>query len=296
LKHIIEREGIQFLHSQPEAEIYQIGKHREEILETGCLLFMPPQDTIEKLRNKWTSYTIWRDAGIKVPEGVMLNTTPDLMRAFEKFKREIWIRETVGAAGKGSLSRPTYQTALDQIDTRRGWGKTMAAEHLTKDTITWMSIWFEGDLVVGQGRRRLYWAFDNRAQSGVTGLTGTGVTVKDDYLDRLAIKCILAADLTPHGIYSVDFTFDWEGFPNPTEINIGKFFTTHHFITSAGCNMPEILVKLAFGEYDAPFGLLNPAIRNLYWIRGIDTLPKLVNGATIHNVEKQYAKNLKEIR
>ena len=52
LKHIIEKEKIQFLHSQPEIEIYEIGKHREEILETGCLLFMPPQQTIEKLRNR----------------------------------------------------------------------------------------------------------------------------------------------------------------------------------------------------------------------------------------------------
>jgi carbamoyl-phosphate synthase large subunit len=120
LKHIIKKEEIQFLHSQPEIEIYTIGKHREEILNTGCLLFMPPQETIEKLRDKWTSYTIWRDAGLKVPQSVIINTTMDLMFAFEKFGREIWIRETVGAAGKGSLSRPSYQTALRWLGSHDG--------------------------------------------------------------------------------------------------------------------------------------------------------------------------------
>jgi carbamoyl-phosphate synthase large subunit len=172
----------------------------------------------------------------------------------------------------------------------------MAAEHLTNKTITWQSIWYEGDLVVGQGRRRLYWAFDNRAQSGVTGLTGTGVTVSDDYLDRIAIKSIIAADQTPHGIYSVDLCFDWDGVPNPTEINIGKFFTTHHFISRAGCNMPYILVQLAFDEYEREYNYLNPCEENLHWIRGIDTLPKLVTGEEVDAVVNEYAKNMIEVR
>ena len=274
---IIRKKSINVLHSQPESEAYVIGKNRQKITDTGCRLFMPEQAIIELLRDKGKSYHLWKNAGIKVPENIDLNNANDLKAAFERFGSDIWIRETVGAAGKGALSRPTYETALHQLNINNSWGHAVAAEHLTTRTVTWQSIWFEGKLVVAQGRERLYWAFGNRAQSGVTGLTGTGVTISDKEVDELSKKCILAATEKPHGIYSVDFTYDQQGVPNPTEINIAKFFTTHHFITKAGCNMPEIFIDLALDKYNGPMEVLNPCKSDMYWIRGIDVLPILVH-------------------
>jgi len=289
---IIEKERIDFIHSQPEIELYELSKHRDEL---NCKHFMPKHETVERCRNKWLSYCNWRDAGITVPKGMLLHNRGFLEHAFRQYGTDIWIRETVGAAGKGSLSRPKLEQAVAQINTRIGWGKTMAAEHLTGKTITWQSIWNKGQLVVAQGRRRLYWEFANRAQSGVTGLTGAGVTVNDPELDALAIDCIKAVDEKPHGIFSVDFTFDWDGVPNPTEINIGKFFTTHHFLTRTGCNMPDIFVKLAFDEYEFEKPSLNPCKEEMYWIRGMDMLPKLVSRADVDAVQDEYARNLKEV-
>jgi len=283
---LIKKRDIEFLHSQPEIEAYTIGKHREEILATGCRLFMPPQETIELLRDKWKSYKVWKEAGLRVPETIKINTAIDLETAYRRFGENIWIRETVGAAGKGSLSRPRFEVALAHIKAKNIWERTVAAEHLTESTTTWQSIWCLGQLVVAQGRKRLNWAFANRSQSGVTGLTGVGVTVSDPQLDDIAVKAIKAADPLPHGIFSVDCTYDSRGIPNPTEINISKFFTTHYFLTRAGCNMPETLVKLAFGEYDGPYGMLNPCKPDLCWIRGIDVEPiliplkEIVNGLT----------------
>lgn len=295
VKHLIKKEKIEFLHSQPEVEVFTIGKRRDEIFTTGCRLFMPPQGTIELLRDKAKSAKVWRQAGIRVPESVEIRNEDDLKRAFAKFGRDIWIRETVGAAGKGSLSRPTYELALAHITTRNIWGEAMAAEHLTSDTITWQSIWYNGKLVVAQGRKRLYWIFANRTQSGVTGLTGTGVTISDPELDKLAIKCITTADPKPHGIFSVDFTYDKDGVPNPTEINISKFFTTHHFITRTGCNMPDIFVQLAFNEYKGLYNVLNPCKPNMCWIRGVDVLPVLLHESEIKATEDEYQQMSKEM-
>ncbi len=295
IKHIIKKEKIDFLHSQPEIEAFIIGKHREEILSTGCKLYMPAQQTIELLRDKGKSAKIWKDAGIKVPETIDLNEERDLKLAFEKFNQNIWIRETIGAAGKGSLSRPTYDMALAHISARNMWGKAVAAEHLTSDTVTWQSIWHHGRLVVAQGRKRLNWAFGNRAQSGVTGLTGVGVTIADPIIDEISRRCIMAADQHPHGIFSVDFTYDGDGMPNPTEINISKFFTTHHFITKTGCNMPDILAELAFGEYNGAYNIVNPCKPNMYWIRGIDVLPVLLHEHEITTKVDEYQKLVREI-
>ena len=290
---IIEREKIDFIHSQPEIELYELSKHRDEL---KCKHFMPKHKTVEILRDKWQSFGVWKRAGITVPESYLLLDEDMLRLAYRKLgQSNIWIREIVGAGGKGALSRPAFEQALAQINTRSGWGKTVAARHLTDKTITWQSIWREGRLVVAQGRRRLYWAFAEKTQSGVTGHTGTGVTVNDPQLDELAIECIKAVDPEPHGIFSVDFTFDWDGVPNPTEINIGKFFTTHHFLTRTGCNMPDIFVKLALDEYDGEYGILNPCKEDMCWIRGLDTLPRLVSRAEVDAVQDEYARNLKEI-
>lgn len=296
LLNLIQREKVDFLHSQPEIEAYIIGKNREQIVSTGCRLFMPAQSTIECLRDKWASYRIWSAAGIKVPQNIFLNSIADLEAAFDSFGKDIWIRETIGAAGKGSLSRPTFETAKAHLDETKAWGHAVAAEHLAKDTVTWQSIWNQGRLVVAQGRRRHSWAFGNRAQSGVTGLTGVGETVSDAMLDDLAIQCIRATDATPNGIFSVDFTYDLQGVPNPTEINIAKFFTTHHFITRAGCNMPEILVQLALGQYEGAYGVLNPCKPEMLWIRGIDVHPVLVDKSTFLAKIQQYEAICKEMR
>src|ERR1017187_9544857 len=153
LLHLIKEEHVDFLHSQPEIEAYTIGKNRETIQQMGCRLFMPRQQTIELLRDKWRSYCVWREAGIKVPENILLNTQDDLKTAFERFGSNIWIRETVGAAGKGSLSRPTYGAALNHLNQRGAWSHAVAAEHLSRDTVTWQSVWCDGRLVVAQGRQ-----------------------------------------------------------------------------------------------------------------------------------------------
>ena len=43
----------------------------------------------------------------------------------------------------------------------------------------------------------------------------------------------------------------WTTLPRITEINAGRFGTTIHFYTEAGCNFPYLLVQLAFGEQPA---------------------------------------------
>lgn len=288
LLEILKKEKIDFMHTQPEIEVYTVGKHRSKILDTGCKLFMPKQKTIAILRDKFKSYEVWSKKKITVPRNILIDDKKDLKNAFKELGNSIWIRETIGAAGKGSLSNPSYDLAKAWIDYRGGWGKTVAAQRLTDQTTTWQSIWQDGTLVAGQGRKRLYWEMSNRTQSGVTGITGTGTIVNNKDLAKLAIKCIKAVDNKPHGIFSVDFTYDKNGVPNPTEINIGKFFTTHHFITRAGCNMPEMMVLLAFNEYQGKYNQINPCQEGFHWIRGMDTQPTLVSEKEIANLEKKF--------
>jgi carbamoyl-phosphate synthase large subunit len=292
LNYLIEKYEIDFIHAQPDGEVGVLSDNRERL---KCKTFLPSKESVTILRDKYSSYKVWHENGVPVPKTIILNSDNDLKKAYELFGSEIWIREIRGAAGKGSLSSPKFEDALNHINKNNGWGIYTAAEKLTKRTVTWMSIYCKGELIVAQTRERLYWEHGNRAQSGVTGITGTGRTMSDTQVDEIAIKSIFAVDKNPHGIFSVDMTYGQDGIPKCTEINIGKFFTTHYFFTQAGINFPEIFVKLAFDEEVVVGKVMNPLEDGLNWIRGMDTVPKLVKDEEIDAVKNKYKENLKAL-
>jgi len=280
LQSIVTESGAETIYAAPDLEVHAISKARDALRTLGVRVFFPPHETVELCQNKYLSYQRWQASGPKVPATVLLNRHDDLTRAFKTLGPRIWIRHTMGGAGRGSFSAGKLGQAREWIDFHDGWGAFIASEHLEAVSVTWQSIWHEGALVVAQGRKRLYWEFANRAPSGVTGQTGAGVTVSDPAVDRIAQEAIRVIDPRPHGIFSVDMTYDREDVPNPTEINIARFFTTHLFFARAGLNMPRIFVRLALGEaleFTPP--VVNPLPPGLIWIRGIDIEPKLMDVA-----------------
>lgn len=285
LNRIIEQTGAELIFAQPDVEIDYISQRRSDI---KCRVFLPAKETVTICQNKYLSFEKWKEAGLVVPDTMMINNEDDLRAAFSRFGPKIWLRAVQGAFGKGSLPTEHYDQAKAWLDFQRGWGTFSAAVCLMPESITWQSIWKDGELVVAQGRKRLYWEFANRAPSGITGLTGTGVTISDPVLDDLALRTIRAIDKNPHGIFSVDMTYDVRGVPNPTEINIGRFFTTHLFFSQAGLNMPYIFVKLAFGEELPPIAKkMNPLPEGLAWVRGMDIEPVLTS---VSEVEEEVRK------
>lgn len=279
---IIKETKPDLMHIQISAEMIAVSGIRDKL---PCKTFLPSHQTILACEDKYASYEKWRQAGLKVPGTILINNPGDLKSAFERLGPKIWLRFTSGSAGRGALPTSDYDEAHLWIDFRKGWGKFTAAECLEEQTITWQSIWKNGELLVAQGRKRLYWEFANRAPSGVTGITGTGVTVSDPGLDEIALHAIKAIDPKPSGIFGVDFTYDRNGVPNPTEINIGRFFTTHQFFTAAGLNMPYIFVQAGLDQ-PLPFisRKVNPLTPGLAWIRGMDIEPVLTTEVNIQHL------------
>lgn len=291
LNYIIKNHKLEFLHVQNDVEMLVISKNRDKL---QIKTFLPDHKTIEICLDKFESYKRWKNAGIKQPETMIINNEHDLQTAFDKFGKKIWIRDTYGAGGRGSIAVDDFKMAKAWIDFEKGWGKYTAAECLKPNSVTWQSIWKDGKLIVAQGRKRLYWELAKLAPSGVSGATGGGMTISDPILDKVAQKAILAIDEKPNGIFSVDLTYDNEGHPNPTEINIGRFFTTHEFFTKAGLNMPYIFTKLAYNEELPPITKkINPLKEGLVWIRGIDFIPVLTDLETV-DAHEERLKNLRE--
>jgi hypothetical protein len=160
-----------------------------------------------------------------------------------------------------------------------------------------MSMWRNGELIIAQGRRRLYWELGKISPSGVTGATGGGETVADSSLDDIATRAVFAIDPKPDGLFGVDLTYDKNGIPNPTEINIGRFFTTHQFFTELGVNMPYYFVKLGYNEPLPPIKKkINPARNHMVWIRGMDFEPVLVSMKQIDEEVKELEKLRRQLK
>jgi carbamoyl-phosphate synthase large subunit len=91
-------------------------------------------------------------------------------------------------------------------------------------------------------------------------------------------------------------TYNNNGIPIPTEINIGRFFTTHYFFTKAGLNMPYIYIKESFNEeYEKVENKVNPLPDGLVWIRGMDFEPIFTNIDKINECKNNLIKRINKI-
>jgi carbamoyl-phosphate synthase large subunit len=288
LLDLLRLEKPDLVHFQNDLEIFHASLMRDDILATGAKLYMPEHEVIDICVHKHKSYLAFKKAGLTVPRNLMINNEGDLREAFITLADEtgkIWLRaSSIGGGGKGAIPTSDYALAKAWIDHYGGWGDFVAAEMLTPNTVTWLSIWHEGELVVAQSRERRGWTHGNRSISGVTGVTKVGVTCDNALVTQIALASVRAVSARPHGIFGVDMAYDKLGVPNPTEINISRFFTTVRFFTEAGLNMPEIFKDIAlYGEFPQLKKKINPLPSGLFWLRGMDVVPRLMTGEDINS-------------
>jgi len=277
LNDLIESEGIDFVHAQPDPEVKVISDNRYQI---RAKTFLPLQETVALCQDKYATFKVLARLGVPVPQSYALPNEVRLNRVWDLLMPgvgKMWLRANTGAAGRGAYliqGHGKYDQARSWIDSQNGWGEFMAAQYLPGKCVTWQSLWKDGSLIASQGRERLEWHLANRSPSGVTGITGVGRTVSRKDMDEIGRAAVLAVEATPNGIFGVDMKEDASGVPNVTEINIGRFFTTIEFFSRLGLNFPEMYVNIGMGlgyhrTNDLPEGWL--------WIRSMDSPPKLVH-------------------
>ena len=278
LLKIIESEKPDMIHFQHDLEVWKALHFRDKIESLGVKMLVPDFETVDTCVHKYKTWVKLKKAGIKVPNNILIKNKKDLRNAFYELSNrfgKIWLRaKSIGNGGKGSLSVGDYEEAERWIDRNNGWGEFLAAEHLTEKSVTWLSIWLNGSLVVAQGRRRHAWAYSGLSPSGVTGITKICETVRDTIVDEIAIKSIKAITPVPNGIFGVDMTYDQDGVPNTTEINISRFFTTIQFFAEAGLNMPTMLRDIVLYGCLPKLNInINPLPEGLLWLRALDEHP-----------------------
>jgi hypothetical protein len=272
LNKIICKTKAEFIHAQNDLEVATLAQKRQQL---SCKTFLPSTKTVKICQNKWLSRQIWEAWGIEKPLTFLITNNQVFEEAWKQFNGgTVWLRDIKGAGGKGSLKTNSKKESIDWLHYNKGWGHYTMAEYLSERSTTFTTIYKDGLLVAGQGRKRLYWELGPAFISGVSGATGGGAVDNDPIVADMAIKAVSVIDSNPNGIYSVDLTYGQDGLPYPTEINIGRFFTTHLFFARAGFNMAYIYTRIGLGE-EVPLYAINPLKEGLVWIRGMDFEPIL---------------------
>ena len=283
IRDLLLRFDLNFLFPNSSVEMMVLTRHRDEL---PARMLVPSLRTQEVAASKWLTYQRWREAGIPVPRTVLIETPADIERAFDEIStRPVWFRGAgIPGRGVGMAALPCRSPveALGWVTFHNGFGQFIASEYLPGENLTFLGLFRRGRLVTSQGRERDLYVIPHVSPSGITGAPAVCHTVHRDDLNDLGERAVLAVDPEFDGVAFVDFKGDAQGRILPTELNAGRFGTTHHFYTVAGRNLPYYLLKLAFEEplpEDLPRYNALPA--DLYWIRTLDAGPVLLRGEDI---------------
>ena len=233
LNRLIERHRIDFVFPNNSLEIRVLRAHQDRL---AAPVFLPDLATLDTANSKWLSYQAFVKAGLPVPQTVLIEQVSDLRDSFELLRRTesdpVWVRGA-GIPGKGigvaSLPCRSVAQAEQWVSYWEGWGQMAASEYLPGDNLTWMGLFNRGKLVTSQGRKRLAYVIPYVSPSGITGAPAISKTIHDAEVNRLGHAAVHAVDPRYHGVAFVDMKGDEEGRPRITEINAGRFGTTHYF-------------------------------------------------------------------
>ena len=286
VNRIVDEHGVDLVLPNNSIEAAVLSEHRERL---RAPVFLPQPRTLAIANSKWDSYCLWRDAGLPVPETALLAKPEDIPAAFASIATQpVWVRGA-GIPGKGigvaSLPCRTPDQARGWVDYWNGWCGMTASAFLPGDNLTWIGLWKGGQLITSQGRERDAYVIPHVSPSGITGAPAIAHTVRRDDVNRLGEAAVRAIDPAMDGVAFVDFKCDADDRPHITEVNAGRFGTTHHFYTVAGLNLPWLLVRAALDE-PLPDDLprYDPLPPDLYWIRTLDCGPVLVEKSRIEAV------------
>jgi hypothetical protein len=271
LNRIIETEGIEFLHPQPDREVGILSAKRRQI---QARMMLPNDEVVQLCHDKFRLIEKLHQVGIPAARSFLIKDPRDLETAMNEIGPKIWVRAIRGAAGRGSLPVEKIDHGQMWIDYWKGWGAFAAEEYLPGKSFGWQAVYKEGKLAGSMAYERIEYVMQNVAPSGVTGGPAICRYTDSDEVHRMGRLTVESVDPCPTGIYGVDLKENAAGVPCVTEINVGRFYSPCLIFAGAGYNLVQLFFELALNKIEVghyPIRAKTPKDR--YWLRGLDVAP-----------------------
>lgn len=276
-----ENLNIDFVHAQPDEQVKILAFTTFSYANGGqdtpmkARTFLPRESEIAYCQDKMKSHEILQTNRVPVPE---LWPIEKIEHAIALYGR-VWLRASIGAGSKAALPVSNILQVEGWLDY---WGKEtkfMVSEFLPGKEYAYQVIFYEGQIICDQARERIEYLGAAQSPSGQTSSPSVARTVSREDVYDIGEKAIRAISQYPHGVFGVDMKENGNGVPCVTEINAGRFYTTSNFFAHAGLNMPEIYLELGLGIFEDRPGRTDRLPDDLYWIRGVDCKPRLIDGS-----------------
>jgi glutathione synthase/RimK-type ligase-like ATP-grasp enzyme len=221
INRLVQTENADFVHPSIENEARVIAIHGNP--ETLSKTYLPKLETSGLCLSKTEVCNTLSKQCLAKPALYYSKIKDNLEGVFKMFGSPVWVRLQTGAGGRGSLACKTPETIHTWIKliTTLGKGKEkdfIIQPYLKGNDYSFVSLWFNGNLLTSFSKQRLSYLFPHLSLSGITGTPTVSQIVHDCRVNETGVKAILAIDNEPHGIFCVDLKED-DGEVYVTEIN-----------------------------------------------------------------------------
>ena len=247
IEAIVREQEINYAFVQPESEIVEWARYREERGEYPCPTFIGSERISSALKDKAVMASVLNGTDF-IPKTIAVSKdNPRIEEVRESIGFPCWIRAAEGTGGLGSLR-------LNDVNAYKSW--LMINEQIPEFTVSEFlpgrhlanqMLYYEGEYVKGAALECVEYVMANAAPSHVTGNTHFARFLNEDQINEFCNDCMryLEKQLreVAHGIYSFDLKEDANGSLKVTEINIRHMAYTG-VMALAGFDLIEDTIKI----------------------------------------------------
>lgn len=239
MQYINEREKIDVVIPNFDAELYNFMKLADRLKEIGINSFLPSFEQFEA-RDKSNLYEFGQKNGLYVPRDQVIYKIDDLPKTAETFGYPLVV--------KGKFYEATVAYTLEQAQKafhklQAKWGLPIIVQEFIHGTEINVAVLGdgEGNVISAIPMRKLYITDKGKAWSGIT--------LQDDDLLELANKFVKATKW--RGGCEIELMRTLDGRPFIMEVN-PRFPAWIYLTAGAGQNQPAALTLMALGETVEP--------------------------------------------
>lgn len=240
LKYIHEKENIDLIIPNFDAELFNFIKLKEKLKDMGIRTFLPDLEPFEA-RDKIKLYEFGKKHGLLVPKDKKVNEVKELSKVIEEFDFPLVIK---GKFYDAIIAKTEEQAESAFYKIQAKWGLPIIVQEFLKGTEINIAALGdgEGNTISAIPMRKLYITDKGKAWSGIT--------LDDDKYIDLARKFVKVTRWRGGCELEVMQTTDGKSYI----MEVNPRFPAWIYLTAAsGQNQPASLVKMAMGEKVEPF-------------------------------------------
>lgn len=240
LKFIHEKENIDLIIPNFDAELFNFIKLRDKLKEMGIRTFLPDMEPFES-RDKVKLYDFGKKHGLLVPKDKIVNEVKELSKVIDDFDFPLVVK---GKFYDAIIAKTEEQAEKAFYKIQAKWGLPIIVQEFIKGTEINIAALGdgEGNTISAIPMRKLYITDKGKAWSGIT--------LDDEKYIDLAKKFVKVTNWRGGCELEVMQTADGKSYI----MEVNPRFPAWIYLTAAsGQNQPASLVKMAMGEKVEPF-------------------------------------------